>query len=656
MRILIYLLFSLLFSNPLYSFQRDHFTDGKKLTESGAFVQALEEWEKGKFFHEQNGLCDPRIGRAYIETVTENDLKDKYEKASDFYTWGVSGEAVAEGRDEIFSEAERIVPLLGNDEAEKWNELIKKKDISLKDKIRGFWIRNDPTPTTPYNERLIEHWERIAYSRKTFTKNRLSIYNCDDRGMVYVKLGEPFQKRWGNLGTDQTELYKWAGDIADLINDGKHEPKPPTAPEIRATTMDIAKKVREYDIFPEYEIWSYKFEYTDEPTFYIFGLRDGNGAFGLRKSIEEFIQSRSYRRTNRVYVRSSRLNGALITPGALVQLNYYENLHLLGGVFEERYNDLCMTWRGMFTSGKIPNHDVMKSYHDTFENRDVDDFRVRYVPESISDVEESIEKVNIITTQLRMLDDENRPKLALVAMSFPEIQGGFSVEDIIAGKELKQDYNLTHTLKIHDGNWNELNRITDEKKEGSDNTSVFVLDHNTGSNNYILAAEAVSKDPALAANPHIGKIIIDPVEPLNADYSQLEISDIITGVLVPESFKSTDYPFPVIPAERIHLEDPFMVYIEAYHLMLAPDGKAHFEIEFAYDYWKKRRFGVKKEQHVSQKFPFETEGTTAKEMAGFDISDLYEGEYEFTITVTDRTSGQKKSRTGKIRIIEEKEK
>ncbi|MFC1493103.1 GWxTD domain-containing protein, partial [candidate division KSB1 bacterium] len=629
------ILILMVFANPLYSIQNDHFTAGRKFAENGDITQALTEWEKGKFFLEEKGQCDPRIGRAYIETVAENGLKDKYEKASEFCMWGISGDIVDEGKEEIFAEAERIVPLLNNEEAEEWNELIKNKDFSLKDKIKGFWIMSDPTQATPYNERLIEHWGRVAYSRKTFTKNKNSIYKCDDRGVVYVKLGEPFQKKEGNLGTNQTELYRWAGEIIEFLSFEDFEGRriPGNITIVNDNALAIVKKVRETFNFPEYEIWSYKFENLNDPTFYIFGPREGTGSFGIRESIEEFIPNRAYYNTKAIYIKS-RITGKgdIVFPGSLLQIMFYENLRMLGGVFDDRYNELCMAWKTIDLGRKLPDRRTFQTYHTRFESRDVDNTKIRYVPEYISDFDESIDKINISTTQLRMLDEDNNPKLALVAMSFPGIQGEVNIADIISGKFLKQDYDLTHTLKVHDGNWNEIDRITDKKTEGSDNTSVFVVDHSEANNNYILSAGAVPKNAAFADKLEIGKVIIDPVEPLDTDHSRLEISDIITGILVPEGLKETSYPFPVIPAESIHKGDPFMVYIEAYHLSLGPDGKAHFEIEFSYEYWKKRRFGVKKRQQVSQKFPFESQTIIAEEMAGFDVSDLEPGEYEFTVT------------------------
>ncbi|MBT5829702.1 MAG: GWxTD domain-containing protein, partial [Candidatus Latescibacteria bacterium] len=58
-----------------------------------------------------------------------------------------------------------------------------------KDEVkRRFWTRTDPSPLTRVNERLIEHYRRVAYARTNFGQGR---FPWDDRGEVYVRFGEP---------------------------------------------------------------------------------------------------------------------------------------------------------------------------------------------------------------------------------------------------------------------------------------------------------------------------------------------------------------------------------------------------------------------------------------------------------------------------------
>lgn len=54
--------------------------------------------------------------------------------------------------------------------------------------LRKFWLRRDPTPITLANERMLEHFRRVWYARKHFSKGRQP---WDDRAGVYIRYGEP---------------------------------------------------------------------------------------------------------------------------------------------------------------------------------------------------------------------------------------------------------------------------------------------------------------------------------------------------------------------------------------------------------------------------------------------------------------------------------
>ena len=53
---------------------------------------------------------------------------------------------------------------------------------------RRFWNSRDPAPLTPANERLVEHYRRVAYARALYAQGH---FPWDDRGEVYVRLGRP---------------------------------------------------------------------------------------------------------------------------------------------------------------------------------------------------------------------------------------------------------------------------------------------------------------------------------------------------------------------------------------------------------------------------------------------------------------------------------
>lgn len=60
--------------------------------------------------------------------------------------------------------------------------------------LAAWWRAQDPLPATPPNERLREHLTRMAYARAHFA-SPLNAYGYDERGLVYIALGEPYQRK-----------------------------------------------------------------------------------------------------------------------------------------------------------------------------------------------------------------------------------------------------------------------------------------------------------------------------------------------------------------------------------------------------------------------------------------------------------------------------
>jgi GWxTD domain-containing protein len=53
---------------------------------------------------------------------------------------------------------------------------------------RKFWKQRDADPTTPVNERLVEHYRRVLYARSRFGEAKIP---WDRRGEIFVRYGEP---------------------------------------------------------------------------------------------------------------------------------------------------------------------------------------------------------------------------------------------------------------------------------------------------------------------------------------------------------------------------------------------------------------------------------------------------------------------------------
>ncbi|MBT5872056.1 MAG: tetratricopeptide repeat protein [Candidatus Latescibacteria bacterium] len=57
---------------------------------------------------------------------------------------------------------------------------------------RIYWASRDPDPSTQVNERLVEHYRRVLYSRTHFSRGQ---HPWDRRGEIYIRYGEPDDRR-----------------------------------------------------------------------------------------------------------------------------------------------------------------------------------------------------------------------------------------------------------------------------------------------------------------------------------------------------------------------------------------------------------------------------------------------------------------------------
>ncbi len=621
---------------PSYA-QQNSYESGLELLKNGKHFEALVNWEECKKNLEIHNRSDPRIGISYIATVTAYEIEELYESAADMYYWGFSGSNSDEHIDTIVNQAKMIVPLLEDEKAKLWNRLIIVKSERLASKVRGYWLKNDPLPSGASNERLIEHWKRIVHSRKYFTKSKSSPYFTDDRGTIYVKYGPPEKNLAGNFGVNLNELNFWLAEFGDhkIID--------------RFAGRNIDKtELESLQTLPEFEIWIYNYA-TEKERVYIFGTPYQSG-FSLVNAVEELIPQKLFKN------RYSLVKGGKSNPlsvGGLFQLMYYKRVETISPYFAQKYDELYSEWtRSVIGTGRPPYPGVING----FKSRNIIDDKTNplklYGPKYNSVVDDSYRSIKVHCHIFRKLKN-NKPELMIVAMSYPSMEGMVDAQRVILGTDYRQDYNLIHTLKVHDSNWNEIGRIDDTIEQSHDNTSVFMVDHKQNMENFILAAAASPKRTSKSLKQQTGKSTYESILPLDPDEKKLELSDIVSGIPVPNDDQNKEFLFPVLPANEIQKGDDLMVYFEVYHLLLGQNGTASYDVEFSIEYKKVRRMRKDKMERISQKTNFTSRSITSRVTTGFDLSELPPGEYEFKVEVLDKNSGQKKNRSGKFKLISE---
>ena len=69
---------------------------------------------------------------------------------------------------------------------------------------------NDPLNLTPYNERLLEHYSRVAYANLFFQPENKKVEGWQtDRGRVYILYGEPDQYERRPVGASENPYEIW---------------------------------------------------------------------------------------------------------------------------------------------------------------------------------------------------------------------------------------------------------------------------------------------------------------------------------------------------------------------------------------------------------------------------------------------------------------
>lgn len=148
--------------------------------ESGHYDKAVEKLE-------QLIEVDPANKDAYLYLGMMHYRNEKMEKAYEAYQKAIYLMTYDEKEDFTYNSViDLLLDKIGG-------ELMTKKDIKLI--ISAYWKSYDPLLLTDYNERLLEHYTRVAYSNLRFSVPHKNIVGWKtDRGETYIRYGEPYDK------------------------------------------------------------------------------------------------------------------------------------------------------------------------------------------------------------------------------------------------------------------------------------------------------------------------------------------------------------------------------------------------------------------------------------------------------------------------------
>ena len=373
----------------------DSYRQGLALIESGDVEGALSLWTETRQNLAASGAEDQRIARAFIEAVAKYDLEEYEELSTDIFYWGFSGGPGPPGADtgeEIRAAGRRTFAIADSLVAEHWAAVGRDDPASLAMAIKQFWIERDPTPATPVNERLLEHWRQVAHASERFVYNHSSPYRTDDRGTFFVKYGAPDEITRGHAAVDAYEEALYG------------------IPAYLRVRVDRA---------PQFEIWLYRTIHPGEATYFLFGNTDGTGPFQHVEGLHRMLPANSWSRSGR----------RRISAGQVLQLVYYADLARAGGPFSLRYAELDRIW---LASGRGPTLGTLEAASNRFLDDDNREAR-RPRPPTRSEYDDSPKSV-LSAQSVRILDGAD-PRLLVLAVSSPHHLDEMLRADMIQANE-----------------------------------------------------------------------------------------------------------------------------------------------------------------------------------------------------------------------------
>ncbi|MCC5915099.1 MAG: GWxTD domain-containing protein [Balneolaceae bacterium] len=647
----------------------------------GNTTQALDIWYQA---YERDGGVDSRIGFEFIRVVTEEGMKSYYEDATRLYYRALVDADGIDSRVAMRQEVERMRPLVGDGVYRQWMDWWEDRDRRLGPDIRGYWVQEDPTPSRDSNERLIEHWERIAEARQRFNRNSRTIYGTDERALIYIRYGEPDRSKNGILTIQNFNIQQWLqNQLNPYTEDDSGNRSSTSRDDMPTADRDYAGRlmdaIYEFHRYPEYEVWFYESigGEGDEPVPFIFGTDIRSDEFRLQRSVEDFIPERAYhpdRAREQDGVEFTRVG---ITPALMLQMLYYEQLVDVDPFFNERLNSL----RDNVLEQGI---DALRGMDLAFkaESREKINQRALSAPRERSTYSGLIPRIPFDVYQYRFLDEDGEPYLLTYIESDP--QEAFMIDfhrnrsrmeseaELPEGEDVRSAfpfYELIHSLQQYDENWNRISSDVDEppiilSRSSSDSRevarSMYRSEHKERVNksasaelmNYDPDTRTVYETPFNPALRGLNRLQFRVPEPLVNYPDSLEMADLVLGF---ESERVTEpFSFQVANNALIPSDETLVLHFEVYNLERRADDTQFTEFELTYRILPVDENGETRTDQAEfvLTLNFTNEYETVIEDLEIETADLRPGLYDLRVHVTDTVTGQEKEREIRFEVID----
>lgn len=270
------------------------------------------------------------LGLVYYHT-------DDFQKSFENYSKALSFMSKYEYEDYTYNS----VKLILNKDFEKMEI---KTEAKMKEYISYYWNEKDPLRMTKYNERILEHYSRVAYANLNFSEPIRNLLGWKtDRGEMVVRYGEPIRRMRIRPQSGGNGIFALNGRIINTLA-AKHE-------------------IWQYSGFSvafENNFASRKYKLSDSDYSYVSSLKDNNPAlyspkfngpiFELKHKVYQFASK------NKTKVDVYLTYDVDLTDSLSLPKSFSEGYDVSFSLYDDSFNEKIKYNNTVTDTSKVDNH------------------------------------------------------------------------------------------------------------------------------------------------------------------------------------------------------------------------------------------------------------------------------------------------------------
>ncbi len=617
----------------------DPYKAGLILRDTLGIPATLEYWEWAYKEMLEMERYDPRIGFRFLEfTVAAMDA-ERYPLATEMYFWGLRADFLDEFANEIKQEILMMEPLVERSTFREWIRFHQERDPRLFQEIREYWIRNNMIPSSDQNERLLEHWQRIHYSREHFTNDESTVYGTDERALIYVRFGPPDRHRSGILSHNTAEIRNRIFDLVEvgLVNVGQ--------------TYSLQMNIMQNYSPGRYDLWRYDRISEEGSIIFLFGRPGREGRYRLMDSLDDFINSSGYRSV----VVGRRGTQTAFRAGYFLQMMLYNEVSTLDHYFGRRFMEYERRWNQAVFHNNVNARmldDLLSPQLAAFDMHRMQD----RAPQSQSIYEQRLVAYTMLHRQYRFFDENMNPVTCIILFPPPRLNRiGEALnehEDLQpAGYLFRQGFNMYRKGERMSQHLEEHTSMLRELASAVDDLYLSIVLPLSGedvglqifSEFYLIPDSEI---PVFFGNNLVG-VSREWTEANKAleNNGRLVISDLVLGSAQKKPVRIKSVDMGVLSGNDISLNEDLQIFFEVYNLKPNESGEHRYSITYMLKPEQRRRLFRRSSREVSLSWHAVSDRPYDHQFFEVDLSHADSGKYRLDIIVEDNESGEQYRRT-----------